>query len=229
MQSRYQTPLVLCNFTGFLYLISNILPLIPNFNLNQQFCFSGPNFPKNGTAGMKHKKQTSLLNMNIEISLGTKFQLNLIILIFRTKFPQKGYFQSKLEKVNTPTSTFSNFILNWQICCFFGPKMVCPIETGKNEQYLQILDLRISLGTKSQLVLTILIYPKRVFLILTKKVSSTIEFYIFELVYNHRLNIKTSPSFMWNRALREKFNVYFSWVFCNNPHHNILALFNNVA
>ena len=32
---------------------------------------------------------------------GTKFQLKLTILIFRTIFAQKGYFQSKTEKVNT--------------------------------------------------------------------------------------------------------------------------------
>ena len=55
---------------------------------------------------MKHKKQTPLLNMNMEISRGTKFQLKITILIFRTKFPQKGYFQSKPEKVNTPIELY---------------------------------------------------------------------------------------------------------------------------
>ena len=55
---------------------------------------------------MKQKKQTPLLNMNMEISLGTKFQLKITILIFRTKFPQKGYFQSKPEKVNTPIELY---------------------------------------------------------------------------------------------------------------------------
>ena len=34
------------------------------------------------------------------IRLGTKFQLKLIILIFGTKFPQKGYFWSETEKLN---------------------------------------------------------------------------------------------------------------------------------
>ena len=37
----------------------------------------------------------------IQISLGTKFQLKLTILIFLTTFTQKGFFWSKTEKVNT--------------------------------------------------------------------------------------------------------------------------------
>ena len=39
--------------------------------------------------------------LHIWISLGTKFHLKLGILIFGTKFAQKGYFWSKTEKVNT--------------------------------------------------------------------------------------------------------------------------------
>ena len=39
--------------------------------------------------------------LHIRIGLGNTFQLNkLTILIFWTKFAQKGYFQSKTEKVN---------------------------------------------------------------------------------------------------------------------------------
>ena len=38
--------------------------------------------------------------MYIRISLGTKFQLKLTILIFWTKSTQTGYFQSNTEKVN---------------------------------------------------------------------------------------------------------------------------------
>ena len=36
--------------------------------------------------------------LHIRISLGTKFQLKLTILIFSTKIAQKGYFQLKTEK-----------------------------------------------------------------------------------------------------------------------------------
>ena len=41
-----------------------------------------------------HAKQTIL---HIQISLDTKFQLKLIILIFRTKFALKEYFRSNSE------------------------------------------------------------------------------------------------------------------------------------
>ena len=37
----------------------------------------------------------------LHISLGSKFQVKLTILIFWTKIVQKGYFWSKTEKVNT--------------------------------------------------------------------------------------------------------------------------------
>ena len=39
--------------------------------------------------------------LGIGISLNTKFQFELTILIFWTKFAQKGYFQSKTAKMNT--------------------------------------------------------------------------------------------------------------------------------
>ena len=48
--------------------------------------------------------------LHIQISFGTKFQLKLTILIFCTKFIQKGYFRSKTEKVNI-TIEFSIFEL----------------------------------------------------------------------------------------------------------------------
>ena len=41
---------------------------VPNFTLNWQVCFFGPNLPKKSVSGLKQK--------NIRISLGTKFQLN---------------------------------------------------------------------------------------------------------------------------------------------------------
>ena len=37
---------------------------------------------------------------HIRISIGSKFQLQQTILIFWNKFAQKGYFWSKIEKVN---------------------------------------------------------------------------------------------------------------------------------
>ena len=50
--------------------------------------------------------------LHIQFSLGTKFQLTLTIIIFLTKFEQKGFFWSKTEKVNTTyflyNSAYSN-------------------------------------------------------------------------------------------------------------------------
>ena len=45
------------------------------------------------------------------MSLGIKFQLKLITLTFWTKFAQKGYFWSKMKKVNTITE-FCTFELD---------------------------------------------------------------------------------------------------------------------
>ena len=57
----------------------------------------------------------------MKMIVDTKFQLQLIIMIFWTKFAEKGCFRSKTEKVNT-TIEFCmlklvyvpNFTLNWQ-------------------------------------------------------------------------------------------------------------------
>ena len=38
--------------------------------------------------------------LHIQISRGTKFQLKLTILIFLTRFAQKGFFWSKTEKID---------------------------------------------------------------------------------------------------------------------------------
>ena len=47
----------------------------------------------------------------IQINLVTKFQFKLKILIFWTKFAQRGYFQSKTKKVNFALRTL-------QLCIF---------------------------------------------------------------------------------------------------------------
>ena len=65
-----------------------------------------PSFTKNCVSGIKQKKWTPPLNSAyIHISLGTKFQLKLTILFFfgggDQICSQKGYFQSKTEKVKT--------------------------------------------------------------------------------------------------------------------------------
>ena len=90
------------------------LILVPNFSLNWQFWFFGPNLLKKSISSTKQKKWTPPLNSSIQINLGTKSQLKLAILTFWTKFSQKGipdwkqkkicpqnrYFRSKTVKVN---------------------------------------------------------------------------------------------------------------------------------
>ena len=63
----------------------------------------------------------------IQISIGTKFQLKLTILIFLSKFIQKGYFWSKTENITTEFCIFElvwvpNFSLDQQFS-FFGSNL----------------------------------------------------------------------------------------------------------
>ena len=130
---------------------------VPNFTLNWQFWFFGPNlakeylvkigkkwttyephifeisryqtsasrikFASKGFSQSKKERVNSTHHwiLHIQISLGTKFQLKLTILIFWTIFAQKGYFQSLSEKMNTTIKFcifksvyIPNFSLNWQ-------------------------------------------------------------------------------------------------------------------
>ena len=98
----------------------------------------------------------------IGISLGTKFQLKLTVLIFWTKFAQKVNITIEFcifEIVYVP-----NFSLNWQVG-FFWPNLPKKCVSGlnrKSEHDHWILHVRISLGTKFQLKLTILIFWTKV-------------------------------------------------------------------
>ena len=135
--------------------------------------------------------------LHIRISLCIKFHLKLIILTFWTKFAHKGHFWSKTKKVNT-TIEFcifelvyvSSFTLNWQYWQFGPnlPKKGILIESEKSEHCHWILHIRISLCIKFHLKLIILTFwtkfaHKGHFWSKTKKVNTTIEFCIFELVY----------------------------------------------
>ena len=100
--------------------------------------------------------------MHIEISLCAKFQLKITILIFWTIFAKKRYFWSKREK---------------------------------NEHHHSMMDIHISLCAKFQLKITMLIFctkfaQKWYFWSKGEKISSTIEFYIFKLVYVRKFSLK---------------------------------------
>ena len=68
------------------------------------------------------------------------------------------------------------------------------VQNRKSEHHYSILDIRINLGTKFQLKLTVLICwtkfaPKGCFRSKIENVNTTIEFCIFELVCNNSQNI----------------------------------------
>ena len=65
------------------------------------FCDKTENKTQKGHFWLKTKKsEQHHWNLPIRISVATKFQLKLTILIFWVKFVQKGYFRSKTKKVN---------------------------------------------------------------------------------------------------------------------------------
>ena len=98
--------------------------------------------------------------LNIGINLDAKFHFKQSILNFMTKFAQKGYFRSKMKKVNI-TIQFAIFelislttkfqlkltiLLAWTKFC---PRRVFPVENRQSEDHYWILHIGISLGTKS--------------------------------------------------------------------------------
>ena len=130
------------------------------------------------------------------ISLSTKFQLKLTILIFWTKFTQNWYSESQTEKVNTTIKLcifwlvwVSNFSSNWQFWCFgrnLPPKRHFQSKMAKVNTTIEFCISK--LGTKFQLKLTILIFwtkffQKGYFWLKSEKVNMTIEFCIFELAW----------------------------------------------
>ena len=95
------------------YIILHIpISLVRNFGSDLQFWFFGPNLPKKVFPVKNWKSEHHHWILHIQISLGTKFQLKLTILIFLTRFTQKGFFWSETEKVNTTyflhNSAYSN-------------------------------------------------------------------------------------------------------------------------
>ena len=89
--------------------------------------------------------------LNIQISLGTKFQFKLTILIFLTKFALKGFFQSKMENIGI--SVGIKFQLTPIILFFwtkFAQKGYFLIKNTKSESHLWIQNIGICLVIKFQ-------------------------------------------------------------------------------
>ena len=86
---KIDTTIEFCIFEVVLYQISI---WVNNFECLDQIC------PRKMVKNRKIKHHHWILH--IQISLGTKFQWKLTILIFLTRFTQKRFFWSKIEKVN---------------------------------------------------------------------------------------------------------------------------------
>ena len=95
------------------YIIQHIqISLVRNFSSNWQFWFFGPNSLKK-VFPIKNWKSEHHWIPHIQITLGTKFQLRLTILIFLTRFAQKRFFLSKAEKGNTTHFLHNSAYSNW--------------------------------------------------------------------------------------------------------------------
>ena len=95
------------------YIILHIhISLVQNFSSNWQFWFFGPNLPKKVFPVENRKSEHHHGILHIWISLGTKFQLKLIILSFWTKFTQKRYFQLKTEQAVQGLQAFAFCVVN---------------------------------------------------------------------------------------------------------------------
>ena len=95
------------------YIILHIqISLQRNFSSNWKVWFFGPNLPKKVFPVENRKSEYHHGILHIWISLGTKFQLKLIILSFWTKFTQKRYFQLKTEQAVQGLQAFVFLVAN---------------------------------------------------------------------------------------------------------------------
>ena len=108
------------------------LVFVSNFTLNKQFWYFGSNLPKKVFPIKNWKSEHNHWIPHIQISLGTKFPLKLTILIFWTRFSQKGFSGLKQKKL-TPhifhiilhiqINLVQNFSSNWE---FDFLDQICP-------------------------------------------------------------------------------------------------------
>ena len=95
------------------YIILHIqINLVQNFSSNWQFWFFGQDLLKKIFPIKNRKSEHRHGILHIWISLGTKFQLKLIILSFQTKFTQKRYFQLKTEQAVQWLQAFDFCVVN---------------------------------------------------------------------------------------------------------------------
>ena len=155
------------------------------------------NFAQKGYFHTKTKK----LNISIEFCMFElvqvpNFSLKWQFWFFGTNLPKKGVSTQNQKKwtasLNSAYSNYSSYQIsastdNFGFLDQIFPKTVFPFKNRKNEHHHWILHAKISVGTKFQLKVTILMFwtkfaQKGYFHSKTKKMNITIEFCMFELV-----------------------------------------------
>ena len=99
------------------------LVLEPNFSLNWQYWFFGPNLQKRVFPVKNRKNKHHRWILHIRISLDANFQFKLTTLIFWTKLSQKGWMNKMnitIEFCILQLVLVPNFSLNWQFW-YSGP------------------------------------------------------------------------------------------------------------
>ena len=95
------------------YIILHIqISLVKNISSNWQFWFFGTNLPQMVFPVENRKSEHRYGILHIWISLGTNFQLKLIILSFWTKITLKRYFQVKTEQAVQELQAFAFCVEN---------------------------------------------------------------------------------------------------------------------
>ena len=95
------------------YIILHIqISLVKNISSNWQFWFFGTNLPQMVFPVENRKSEHRYGILHIWISLGTNFQLKLIILSFWTKITLKRYFQVKTEQAVQELQAFAFSVVN---------------------------------------------------------------------------------------------------------------------
>ena len=113
LKQKKWTPLIF-------YLILHIqISLVRNVSSNWQFWFFESNLPKKVFPVKNWKSQHQHEILHIWISLGTKFQLKLIILSFLTKFTQKKVFLVENRTSSPRTISFCSYVVNVVVFKYF--------------------------------------------------------------------------------------------------------------
>ena len=140
--------------------------------------------------------------MQIEISLATTFRLKLTLLNFWIKLTQKEYFRTKKNEnyhriLRIQINLDSKFQLQqFWFLSIFPKRSRVPVKIRKNQHNYWVLHIQINLSTNFRLKLTVAIFrpnfPTRGsnFQSKTDKIDTTIEFWIFELVFVSNFTLK---------------------------------------